>query len=114
MKVFALAALLGTTMASYTDLCCTKCTGEGIIKTWSIDTTHNECGEGCIPEDKFWLYHIFEKNLTKASSLTATECANRGYTLYDKTETHGIPHVLSVTVDLYKTKEGALAEMHHH
>ena len=111
MKTFALVALLGSTIAASSDICCNTCP-DNMIKTWSIDDIFHQCGEGCIQESKFWLYHLFEKNLTKASSNTATECADRGYTLYDSTQTHGIPHILSVTVDLYKTPKSALFETH--
>ena len=99
MKFIAIAAILGSASA---DLCCKTCP-DNLIKTWSIDKIHNECGEGCIKESMFNIYKIFEAGLVKAESNTTPECANRGYTLYDTTATHGIPHILSVTVDLYKT-----------
>ena len=34
--------------------CCFACSGEGIIKTYSIITSKGFCGESCIPESKYW------------------------------------------------------------
>ena len=46
----------------------------------------------------FWLYKIFEPNLEKAD--TNTPCADRGYTTYKFSPTHGV-WPLTVTLDLY-------------
>lgn len=56
---------------------------------------------------KFWIYKRFESNLTKASDDDDTPCMKQftptggHYTKYTQTVTHGIPHILSVTLDLY-------------
>ena len=56
---------------------------------------------------RFGEFHIFERNLTKAT--TASPCAGFGFTAYDKTETHGFGPV-SMTLDLYnKPSLGAAA-----
>ena len=57
---------------------------------------------------RFGEFHIFERNLTKAT--TASPCAGFGFTAYDKTETHGFGPV-SMTLDLYnKPSLGAAAD----
>jgi hypothetical protein len=63
------------------------------------------CGETCIDPKKFNTYHFFEKNLTQDN--TSHPCAHqytpdgRFYSVYNGTVTHGVPHILSVTLDLY-------------
>ena len=104
MKFSAFTALLATVSAADTQCCATCPSGGEMIKTYSIDPNAGHCGESCIPADKFWVYHIFEKWLTKADSNDATPCADKGFTEYWETETHGVPHLLSVTVDLYNKK----------
>ena len=47
----------------------------------------------------YWLYHIFEKNLALDEN-SNTPCADRGYTVYKNTPTHGVWPV-TVTLDLY-------------
>ena len=100
MKSAVLAALLGCPLVT-TNICCNKC-DESQIKTYSVDHIFNECGEACLVEKDFWKYKLFEPGLTKATAIDATPCADRNYTIYDKTDTHGIPHVLSITLDMYK------------
>jgi len=57
------------------------------------------CGECCMNPSKYNLYHIFEKNLTKADN--DSPCAKTfGYTKYDSTATHGFGPV-KMTLDLY-------------
>lgn len=56
------------------------------------------CGESCIDPSKYKMYKIFEHNLTKATD--NTPCADRNFTLYKKTESHGIGPI-KVTVDFY-------------
>ena len=64
------------------------------------------CGEACMDPAKFNTYKIFEKNLTEAKGV-ANPCAKQftqdggHYTKYTKTVTHGVPGLLSVTLDLY-------------
>merc|ERR1719171_553404 len=42
------------------------------------------CGETCIRDFFYPIFHLFEKNLTK-SSWTNTPCADAGYTVYEQT-----------------------------
>ena len=100
-----IAALLG--LASAEDVkvdgpCCNACVGDGIIKTFSIDKTHNMCGESCMASSDFWKYHIFEPGLTRASDTAEHICSEKGYSTYDSTVTHGVPGLISMTLDLYK------------
>ena len=100
MKFFAIAGLIATTAAA--ELCCSVCSGDGVEKTYSIDTKAGHCGESCIPANKFWLYKIFEAGLTVAENGNESfPCKEHGFTDYWQTETHGIPHILSVAVDFY-------------
>ena len=103
---FALIGLIATAAAE--DMCCSLCDGPGIGKYYSIDPHFGHCGESCIPDSKFWLYHIFEKWLTKAENGTHSyPCKEHGFTDYWQTETHGVPGLLSVAVDFYN-KPGAI------
>ena len=104
MKFSALTALVALTSAD--EQCCISCPSN-LIKAFSIDPNAGHCGESCIPAHQFWLYHIFEKWLTKADSNDATPCSDHGFTEYWETETHGVPNLLAVTVDLYNTKPDA-------
>jgi hypothetical protein len=99
--------------------CCQNACPAGLIKVFSVDHIFNQCGEGCIPADKFNLYHLFEPGLTKATvehpcAATSAPKASKyapdmKYTEYTKTVTHGIKQ-LNVTLDLYKpAKVEALA-----
>ena len=103
----SLIVLLGSVAAA--DHCCGVCP-EGQIKTYSIDKRHGMCGEGCCFDKDFWKYHIFESGLMKADSNNATVCHDLGYSNYDSTQTHGIPHILSITVDLYKPDNATISE----
>ena len=103
---FATLAIIGYAAAE--DMCCTLCDGPGISKYYSIDPNAGHCGESCIPDSKFWLYHIFEKWLTKAENgNTSFPCKEHNFTEYWQTETHGVPGLLSVAVDFYN-KPGAV------
>ena len=57
-------------------------------------------GEACIPPKKYKTFKIFEPHLEPANG-TAHPCAAAGYSQYVKTVTHGIPGILSVTLDMY-------------
>ncbi|KAK7254082.1 hypothetical protein SO694_00008161 [Aureococcus anophagefferens] len=47
--------------------CCDTCdASQGLVKYYSTDGVHDHCGETCIKPAEFWLYKIFEKNLTLA------------------------------------------------
>jgi len=54
---------------------------------------------------KYWLFKIFESNLTKATD--NTPCSEQftptggHYTQYSSTVTHGVPGLLSITLDLF-------------
>ena len=84
--------------ASADEPCCLKCP-EGFDQYYSIDHIFNHCGESCIKPSEFWLYKLFEPGLAQDNS-TDIPCANRGYSLYYETETHGVWPV-TATVDLY-------------
>jgi hypothetical protein len=87
--------------------CCNQQCPATTIKVYSVDHIFNQCGEGCIPADKFNLYHLFEPGLTKA--LVEHPCAETkakykiegNYSIYVSTVTHGIKQ-FNVTLDLYK------------
>ena len=65
------------------------------------------CGETCLDPKKYKLYHLFEKNLTKATEYPTHPCMHQfdtkggHYSVYTKTVTHGVPGLLSVTLDLW-------------
>merc|ERR1712166_1092432 len=56
------------------------------------------CGETCIRDSFYWVFHLFEKNLTKAADMNT--CKDAGYTEYKETVTHG-GGGLDCTLDLY-------------
>merc|ERR1719215_816646 len=73
---------------------------------FSTDAAHGFCGEACMDPKMFDLYHKFEANLTVANS--EHPCSDQftpsntlKYTDYFSTVTHGVPGLLSVTLDLY-------------
>lgn len=84
--------------------CCKTCSAP-LEKYFSVDVPHGFCGEACMDPKKFWIFKIFEKNLTKATD--NTPCSEQftptggHYTNYTSTVTHGIPGILAVTLDLY-------------
>jgi len=84
--------------------CCTDC-AEPLEKYYSVDVPHGFCGETCMDPKKYWLFKIFESNLTKATD--NTPCAEQftptggHYTNYSSTVTHGVPGLLSITLDLF-------------
>merc|ERR1712166_1185303 len=83
--------------------CCTDCVAPE-VKYFSVDVPHGFCGETCINPSKYWIFKVFEKNLTKATD--NTPCIEQftptggHYTNYTSTVTHGVPG-LKVTLDLY-------------
>ena len=77
--------------------CCVTCSKENEVKYYSIASNDN-CGESCLNPKLFWLYKIFETNLTLAEDTT---CGSLGYTEYIVTETHGVFPV-KATLDRYK------------
>jgi len=83
--------------------CCTDCVAPE-VKYFSVDVPHGFCGETCINPKKYFIFKLFEKNLTKA--IDNTPCIEQftptggHYTNYTSTVTHGVPG-LKVTLDLY-------------
>ena len=86
--------------------CCQSCKWPH-DKYYSVDAPHGFCGEACIIPALYPIFKNFEKNLTMASSRSEPACARqllpdgRLFNIYTKTVTHGIPGLLSVTLDLY-------------
>merc|ERR1711907_781598 len=80
--------------------CCKSC-DSGKSKYFSIadDSGPWLCGETCIRDSFYWIFHLFEKNLTKATDLNV--CKDAGYTKYNSTVTHG-GGGLDCTLDLYE------------
>ena len=62
----------------------------------------NMCGESCMNESDFWKYKLFEPGLQKAERGDATPCHDAGYSNYYETDTHGVPYILTITLDMYK------------
>ena len=83
-------------------MCCVKCTKENEIKYYSIDHIWNRCGECCMDPAKYWIYKIFEPGLTEAKE--EHPCESKGYSVYEKTETHGAMGIY-MTLDKYKKPE---------
>ena len=89
--------------------CCANACTAPEIKYYSVDHGmfhHPFCGETCLDPKKFSIYHLFEKNLTVADgehpcSRQFTEDGGF-YSVYNSTVTHGVPGLLSVTLDLYE------------
>ena len=86
-----------TVTADPTTPCCHSCT-EPLEKYHSVDHIFNNCGEACMDPSKFWIYKLFEPGLEK--SKTNTPCADRDYTVYKSTPTHGV-YPITMTLDLY-------------
>ena len=102
MKTFLFLIALVFASVYTEEMCCVECTVEGEKKYYSIDTMFNRCGECCMNPDKYWIYHIFEPGLKEAT--VDHPCAEEGYTVYEKTETHGGMGV-TMTLDKYKKPE---------
>merc|ERR1712137_978756 len=89
------------------DPCCQTCEPP-LVKYYSVDVAHGFCGECCTnPKDFDW-YKKFEANLTLVE-----EGSDHGpckdqfvpdgshYSEYTSTVTHGVPGIVSATLDLY-------------
>jgi hypothetical protein len=63
-----------------------------------------DTGYSCSSCRSYPIFHLFEKNLTKAQSNTT--CQDVGYTKYNSTVTHG-GFGLDVTLDLYECAAGS-------
>ena len=86
--------------------CCDTCdASQGLVKYYSTDGVYDHCGETCIKPAEFWLYKIFEKNLTLApyEHICKDLISNNGshYSVYSSTVSHGIPYIFTATLDLY-------------
>merc|ERR1711935_77233 len=86
-----------------TEKCCTDCVAPQ-VKYFSVDVPHGFCGETCIRPRSYGLFHLFEKNLTRAADNNPCKeqfTPNGGhYTKYTSTVSHG-GFGLKVTLDLY-------------
>ena len=96
--------------ATASEPCCQgACSVPGQEKYYSIAKSifgAKHCGECCMDPKAYPKYHLFEKNLTKATS--AYPCHGFGYGKYDSTVTHGFGPV-KMTLDLYDPSSSALA-----
>ena len=119
MKFTQLVALVGTAAAN----CCGVCNADaGEIKAYSIDHIFNMCGECCLQPGDFWKYKIFELGLTKADAVDSNPCSDNGYSVFKETDTHGVPGVITMTLDMYKkpaSQDDSIAhkiseKIHHH
>ncbi|KAH8058182.1 hypothetical protein JL722_6033 [Aureococcus anophagefferens] len=86
--------------------CCDTCdASQGLVKYYSTDGVYDHCGETCIKPAEFWLYKIFEKNLTLApyEHICKDLISNNGshYSVYSSTVSYGIPYIFTATLDLY-------------
>merc|ERR1719194_305086 len=102
LSFFALGLISGAA-----EPCCLFCEAP-LRKYYSVDVAHGFCGEACMDPAKFDTYKKFEANLTLVEEGTdngpcAAQFAPDGsqYTDYTGTHTHGVPGLLSVTLDLY-------------
>ena len=84
------------------DMCCETCTNEGTQKYYSIDTSHDRCGECCMAPENFTIFKRFETGLTEAT--VDHPCHELGYTEYEITETHGAAGYY-MTLDKYKKQD---------
>ena len=114
MKVASLALLASSVAgialgAEPSGPCCTTCTAPK-EKFYSIDTTHNMCGECCMEPKYFPIYKIFEPGLAKADD--NTPCKDKHFSGYDSTVTHGFGPV-KMTLDLYKPDPSSLMFKSH-
>eukprot|EP00929_Paragymnodinium_shiwhaense_P067976 TRINITY_DN3416_c0_g1_i2.p3 TRINITY_DN3416_c0_g1~~TRINITY_DN3416_c0_g1_i2.p3 ORF type:complete len:168 (+),score=31.01 TRINITY_DN3416_c0_g1_i2:86-589(+) len=101
----AAASAAGLSSTSTTPCCDQPCTAP-LVKYFSTDAAHGFCGEACMDPKKFDTYHKFEANLTRATSEHPcsqqwTPDNKKQYSDYSSTVTHGVPGLLSVTLDLY-------------
>ena len=84
------------------ELCCQNCPDEGTQKYYSIDTSHDRCGECCMAPENFTIFKRFETGLTEAT--VDHPCHELGYTEYEITETHGAAGYY-MTLDKYKKQD---------
>ncbi len=77
--------------------CCATCP-ENEAKYFSVVSWNKMCGESCINPKDYWEFKLFEHNLTRATD--NTPCVDQNFTLYKKTESHGIGPI-KVAIDFY-------------
>jgi len=102
--LFAAAA---AELSENSELCCEECVAPK-VKYYSVDADHGHCGECCLDPRMFPVFKLFEKNLTLANGKT---CGAEGYSVYDKTEEHGVPP-LTVKLDLYNAGSAPPIKLH--
>ncbi len=93
-------SILASSVTKEAQPCCSVCS-DPKNKYYSIASGlfgDKHCGECCMQDKDYTLYHFFEKNLLKADS--ATPCKDQGYSVYSTTVTHGFGPV-KMTLDLY-------------
>ena len=78
--------------------CCIICPN-GLTKYYSVSTIFGNCGETCLDPNDYDIYKIFEPGLSIAT--TNNICEDLGYSLYIKTEKHGV-WPIQINVDMYK------------
>jgi hypothetical protein len=101
MKLALGAVVVANVGATREEKCCVGAckTGEKYYSVAESILGTKHCGECCMDPKDYKLYHLFEKNLTKADN--ESPCAiTFGYTKYDSTVTHGFGPV-KMTLDLY-------------
>ena len=49
----------------------------------------------------FWKYKIFEFGLTKSGAVDENSCEKAGYSVYKSTDTHGVPGLISIELDMF-------------
>lgn len=99
--------------------CCKVCESPQ-AKYLSVDTHGGFCGEACIRPSHYKLFKLFEHNLTAATAPAPCSLEwtpdGRHYSAYNSTVTHGLPGLLSITLDLYgpgATSTAASGEQSH-
>jgi hypothetical protein len=107
MTAVANAHYIFETVEALNEQCCVACP-TNTVKYYSIDKTFGHCGESCLNPKDYAAYKLFEPGLTLADK---DNCNSLGYTVYWETETHGIPHILSTTVDFYNKPSKATTEV---
>jgi hypothetical protein len=98
-----IAAACVLASASAAEHCCGTCNATaGLEKYFSVAepllSKKQNCGECCMDPKDYNEFHLFEKNLTKAT--TNTPCGDFGFTDYLSTDTHGFGPV-KMTLDMY-------------
>merc|ERR1712166_498497 len=92
-----------TSQKAAADSCCNVCDeSKGFIKAYSIDHFFNMCGECCLQPGDFWKYKIFEFGLTKVDDAKSSPCSDAGFTNFYETDTHGVPGLITMVLDMYK------------